>query len=284
MPIELVKNTYAEWTRHSASHRGSRLMFGPEIEFDGSNATSAAQDVASDIIRILADGGFKAEYEGDGSLRNGLEVVVHPMTEEAIKMFGAAAFTSVFEKLANTGYNNNTSRAGGHLHVSRRALGKTLRERAFNVKRLCAWLYNNRLAFQQFSRRNESDMASWHRPYRDGVDASTLDPINDPIMFDNCVRPMEYDKFTAVNLKHGATIEIRTFGAYLNYQNFIARVELMRMIIKALTGWSSQVLEKHTLGTLVEANRKNAPAAYAEYHSTKNGRMVNGVWVKYSIR
>lgn len=284
MPIELVKKTYADWTRHSASHRGSRLMFGPEIEFDGANANTNAQAVANDIIRIFAESGFKAEFESDISLRNGLEIVVHPATEEAIKMFGAAAFTSVFEKLVSAGYNNDTRRAGGHLHISRRAFGKSLRERAFNIKRFVVWLYNNRQAFQNFSRRNESDMAVWHSPYRDGVDETTLDPHADPIMFDHCVRPMEYDKFTAVNLKHSATVEIRTFGAYLNYQNFIARVELMRMIIKALTGWSSQVLEKHTLGSLVEANRKNAPAAYAEYHSTKRGRMVNGIWEEYSLR
>lgn len=284
MPVELVKKTYADWTRHSASHRGSKLMFGPEIEFDGENPNINAQAVAADAVKIFGESGFKAEFEADVSLRNGVEIVVHPMTEEAIKMFGAAAFTSVFEKLVSAGYTNNTRRAGGHLHISRRAFGKSLRERAFNIKRLAVWLYENRQAFQNFSRRNETDMATWFAPYRDGVDPTTLDPLADPITFDACVRVCDWDKFTAINLKHSATVEIRTFGAYLSYQNFIARVELMRMIVKALTGWSSQVLEKHTLGSLVEANRKNAPHAYAEYHSTKQGRMVNGRWENYSIR
>jgi hypothetical protein len=141
-------------------------------------------------------------------------------------------------------------------------------------------LYENRVEFQQFSRRHESDMANWFKPY---LSDNRYNPHTNPVEFQNNIM-LSGDKFKALNNRHEATIEIRTFGAYLNYQNFIARVEAMRIIIKALTGWSSKVLENYTFGQLMEANRKNAPYAYAEYHATKNGRMINGAYRKYDCR
>jgi hypothetical protein len=276
---KIILNT-GDFSKHSVSHRGAKLYFGAEVEFDGRNASADNTTTAENCVAILKHSDIRADYESDMSLRNGLELVIHPLTEEYIKLFGAGALTAVFNTLSDAGYNNDTGRAGGHLHFSRRALGKSKQDRQFNLLRLYAWLYENRVEFQQFSRRHENDMANWYNPY---LTDNRYNPQTQPLEFQGNMM-LSGDKFRALNNRHEHTVEIRTFGAYLNYQNFVARVEAMRIIIKALTGWSSKVLENYTFGQLMEANRKNAPAAYAEYQATKNGKMVNGTWVAYNCR
>jgi len=263
MSLTEVKKTYNGWTRYGVSHRSRRNTIGIEIEYDGRASYDTALETNDDIRNIFNTFGIEHDIESDGSLNNGYEIVVHPITLDHLKMFSGPAFIQVFDVLRQNGWNNSTGRAGGHMSVGRRSFGRSKAEqdeRLYRLHKFC-WIYQNEL--QAFARRPESRYAEWISPiHRFNVNNDETTPYAPTLMSERC------GKFEAIQYTD-TTIQFRFFGAHLSFDQLLARFELIQLLIQTFNGdLPTAVTDKTTLGDLITAARRSKPNAYREYIAT----------------
>jgi hypothetical protein len=258
MSLIEVKKTYGGYTRYGVSHRSRRNTIGIEIEYDGPSSCDA-DETKIEAHRILLEYGIEHVIEYDGSLNNGAEIVVHPITLEHLKMFSGPAFIQLFDLLRLRGWTNASGRAGGHMTVGRRSFGRSKQEQDANLYRLHRFMATNQDAFQAFGRRPESRYAVWvgsRQRYNEIDGVITLDR-------------RACGKFEAIQYREN-TVQFRFFSAHVSFDQLLARYELIQILISTFSGDVPLNVDNLTLSELMERNRRAKPNAYREYIATKD--------------
>lgn len=191
-------------------YNGDDLTFGVELECDGGDSVA---DALADIDRITD----RCYCKHDGSLSDGYEIVTHPGTLAWHKE--RFPWARVCEASVNNGFrSHDTDTCGLHVHVGRDQLGDNSRETAAKMSvityRLKDW-------FVRFSRRGgESRWAQYVKPRFPlrGDDHEFLREYYDLL---------ERDRYLAVNVRNGNTVEVRIFRGTLNPSTVLACLELV---------------------------------------------------------
>ena len=166
------------YTKHYIYGREEKLYFGIELEFDGRNVTRHSDAVARDIMQTLQEAGIKANNTYDGTV-NGREIVLHPCTYSVLES-RSYAFVKIARLLQEANYTNQSGKAGGHIHISRRTLGKSKEAQAQTIDKMIAFFRKHRQGIKKLSRRTSSDSpASRIRVPRPGK-ACTCSPRPSP--------------------------------------------------------------------------------------------------------
>lgn len=240
--MSILTKEMSGYTYHYTSHAQRKLYLGVEIEMDSNNPTRDGDALAYDIQRVLREGGLRSEVEFDGSLRNGKELITHPATLDVYKKL-TPHFLKAFRLMSVANFTDCNSRAGGHIHVSRRVFGKDMETREKNVDRLIAWVYANKDSFKKFAMR-DSQYATYNNTRTN-------------------------DKYVAINTNHRNTIEFRMFSGYKMFNNLIANLELVELLTMTITTGSVRVLENYTFDALLESYKRSHPNAYNQWLSVK---------------
>lgn len=244
---ELITKIDNGYIFSSTSARESKLYYGFELEFDGSyNRTSEnAYAVAREIKSILENVDINSNVVSDGSLDSGLEVVLHPCTYSVIED-RSHAFTKIFRILQSNGYMNDNQKAGGHIHISRRTMGKSKVAQHINTAKIIEFFENHRLGIKKYSRRSSEDFNTWSK------------------ILDNYDYPTEQDmqsrypnrRYQAINLCNKHTLEFRFFNAPTSQLEFLANLQLVKILVKTATSRHKHLTDYTTLGDLIEDNAK----------------------------
>jgi len=155
--------------------------------------------------------------KNDGSLRYGLEVVSHPMSEQYLKIAGGFDhWRSVFNHIKTGGFSCTSGRCGIHVHVSRSAFTRLHLLRAIQI------VYGAPSLFKKIARRDGQEYANYEGSDRDFLErkANTQDGNSNPD-----------GKFCAINTGKSHTIEFRIFAGTDNFRVFRASVETVMALV-----------------------------------------------------
>ena len=202
---------YISADRTTWSPRSAEWFMGIEWELE----TSTPEHDARELQRILGD---RAYYERDCSVR-GFETIFQPHTFEAI--LKSDAIREAFDYARDNLVAN--SHTGLHIHVSRCAFGSTKEEQEDHIAKLVA-LHTDGFAFDSLvklarredlyyceainSRRKDKDEA---KDYVDGYGGHSV----------------------AFNCGNRATVEFRIAQSTTDYDEFIAWVKIVKMLVEA---------------------------------------------------
>ena len=194
----------------SDCYYGTALTFGVELECDGGDSVD---DAVNDIERITD----RCYCKHDGSLTDGFEIVTHPGTLAWHKE--RFPWSEVCEASLTNGFrSHDTDTCGLHVHVGREQLGgrpvETAAKMSLIMYRLKSW-------FVRFSRRKgETRWAEYVRPESPlGEDKLTF--------LRKYYDQLRCDRYRAVNVRNGGTVEIRIFRGTLNPDTVLACLELV---------------------------------------------------------
>lgn len=195
--------------------------FGIELEIDGAGEDEI---FARTLFGILNKDDLCCYGMHDGSLNRGFEIATMPVSYdyfmENIDWEGFA------NKAVAMGYRSHTTDTCGlHIHVSRRAFGDTEDIRDANIMKFLYFVEKFSEEIATFSRRDMSKLRDWARFYSEDF---TFDEKDPKPMYDRAKD--EYSKYRSVNLRHGATVEVRVFRGTLNVCTLKATVQLCKLL------------------------------------------------------
>lgn len=191
------------------------MTFGAEIEVDyGDNKN----DVAKNFRKTIPCG---TDY--DGSLSNGFEVVTQPFSWNWL-LEHKEDFKKAFQYAIDNGWkSHDTSTCGQHIHVSRPKDTRIIDRIAFIME-----TYKDELI--RFSRRNDTHWCRFYSDiYRDCNDRFKKD-LKTIKGLSKMIDGNKYEHRIALNLQHDATLEFRIFRGTLNFETFMANIQLVKNI------------------------------------------------------
>jgi len=188
---------------------------GFELEMEAMNCSiKDGSELANSLF------GNVAYLKHDGSLNNGFEMVTHPMSLEYINT--KFNFAGVKE-LADLGMRSaKTTTCGLHIHVNKGFFNN----RATSMYRFMAMFYGNSEMWQRLAGRSRSSYAQWDLSEQERM-------LNYIKMLKN--RNMGYgayneDRYVAVNLQPGKTVELRFFKGTLRPETLKARIQAIHAV------------------------------------------------------
>ncbi len=193
------------------------LYIGVELEIDEGGEYSENADTLMDI-------GNRNKHhiycKHDGSLNEGFEIVSHPMTLDY--HMHEMNWQAVMNKAVCMDYRSHeTDTCGLHCHVNRSAFGSTEEEQEAVTARIVFFVENHWNELLKFSRRTVDNMNRWASRY--GISENTA------ITYKNA-KDKQMGRYVAVNLTNADTVEFRLFRGTLNYNTFIATLQLVEEI------------------------------------------------------
>ena len=202
--------------------------FGIELECEFIDATNRERKNIVDEIRGINDN--QSFYcVSDGSLSDGVEIVSHPMTFNAIKRFDWNKILKFRGKVQSY----NTSSCGIHVHINRDSMS------ALNQYKFVQFINNQSTFAFYLSQRKVRRINQWSsfksmlgdELKRQLIYQYKQDLDNDrESLYKNVLIG---DKYYATNLRHSKTIEIRIFRGTLNQRSFLKNIEF----IKSVADW-----------------------------------------------
>jgi Putative amidoligase enzyme len=180
-------------------HGEGPVYLGFELELEGPRDFNPGMQIMRERLGSLI------YLHHDGSLRNGLEIVTHPMQYEwAIGNFD----WSTLPALREAGWRAADT-CGLHVHVSREGF-----DGPAHIHKWLKLIYRNAEAMQAIARRMDSRWASFSdRSRRDHLKYAKGDH--------------NADRYQAVNVQNNATFEVRMFASSLNPQQVQAAIGLV---------------------------------------------------------
>lgn len=169
-------------------------FFGIELEIDEGGHSDANARILLDTVNT------DAEYiyiKTDSSLRDGLEIVTHPMTLD----FHLHRFpwVQLLRTAVQLGYRaDDTDTCGLHIHVNRLSLGNTTEKQEATISRIQTFLEAHQDEMRLFSRRKAS---YWMSP-----------------------------NHSMINLQHPDTVEFRLFQGTVQYAALMDSILLVDRI------------------------------------------------------
>ena len=211
---------FNDWTRHYSTDEINNCNYpdfciGFELEVEKFGSTEC-----NDMARAVKEM-FPVICSHDGSLSNGFEIVSHPMSYDYI-MENKDKLINMLEQLKNNNYrSHDTDTCGLHFHVSH-----PQKEEIIDRIILVMETYKDELI--RFSRRTSPQINSWCKFLSDVRDDEP-DTIKSLYYIKN--NKEKNTRYMALNLTNYNTIEFRLFRGTLNFDTFLASVELVNNIV-----------------------------------------------------
>lgn len=215
-PIFKVHNHTDEFSDTSIKE----LLFGVELEIDKG---TDREDCALELLEATPD----IYCKRDGSLCDGIEIVTHPCTlEYHMKDIGWEKLSEIALKYDFRSQEART--CGLHVHVGRRQMGKTLKERKETAAKIVLLADRHWESLVKFSRRTSSQLERWaERPdveYDDVADG-------DISLVDAALATKRNGRYQAINLENASTVEFRLFNGTLKVNTIFATLQLVSRMV-----------------------------------------------------
>lgn len=187
------------------------IGFENEVENSGGYYTNDAVGYITSNLNAICS--------HDGSLRNGFEIVSHPQSFNYI-LENQDKIKNVFEQLQKWGFkSHDTTTCGLHFHVTRP------NEDVIDKIWLVMETYKEELI--KFSRRTIDTQTHWASFLSDrGIN----DKESKSLYFIKKSKG-NFNRYMALNIENANTIEFRIFKGTLNFNTFMASVELVNNIV-----------------------------------------------------
>ena len=219
----LENQTIGEYHSHhyykigEAEPRKNLWHKGIELEIDNGEDR---EELAGELKRIANT--IDAEriyFERDGSLDNGFEIITQPFLigDNSIE------WEKILKKCIDYGFtSHDAGTCGLHLHYDRKFFGRTFSQQTYHIGKIIAFyeiFWNDLL---KASRRTASQYEQWAKRYY----------IDKPEEATEIVKKGNSERYHAVNLTKGVTIEFRLGRGTLNINSFNAWNDLHDCIVK----------------------------------------------------
>jgi hypothetical protein len=201
---------------------------GWELEIDGHDVGIHSESMAAKLKSIVnVEGKFEINSHYDGSLDNGIELVSMPATIGAIKN-SAPQLIKMFEVMTTYRYVNDNNKAGFHVHLAKRSLGKTKTRQDEVTQKIATWMYRNKEDVVKFAGRDTEWAKFTPNPWARQDRYQALNVWT------------KKDRWRNVDI--GKTIEFRIFKGATNYYQFMAYLEFVNLIARVATDLSKDLL------------------------------------------
>lgn len=213
------------YAKKDMEHIADNLFkMGMEIEVENANDTISNNDMAKMIRKRFPH--LKLVFEGDGSLRNGFEIITQPMTMRYI-LEHKDDFKELCKMLSDNGFqSHNGGRCGQHIHFSRVFFSDNDDK---YVGKLLNFFERYKREIYKFSRRESTNWCAW---VSDNARYDTKYYKSSKILCDYAKRNTGHG--VAINLEHSNTIEIRVFRGTLKYETLMANFEFVNALIHTI--------------------------------------------------
>ncbi len=198
---------------------GTHRYMGVELEIDNGDD----RDAVVEELLIHSDGEDLFYLKEDGSLDDGVEIVTHPLTFDChMTKFPWGDVLTVAKE--NGFKSHDAGTCGLHVHIDRRAFGKSLHKQEFNISKLIVLFWKHWDYIMKFSRRRESDL-HWAEPNytHDKFSKAGLDHSKNK------------GRYSAINTENYSTIELRIFRGSLKLETVRATLQLVDLLITIVT-------------------------------------------------
>ena len=194
---------------------GSSIFYGVELEVDkGGEDSENAQ-----ILLNIANKPIERIYiKHDGSLREGFEIVSHPMTLDYHT--NNMNWPEIFDKAIEIDYrSHNTSTCGLHIHINRSAFGIDDVQQEKVIGRLVYFVERHWTELVKLTRRTLDSLNHWAAKY------ATISETTEETY--KKAKDKRLGRYVAVNLENTNTIEFRLFRGTLRYKTFLSTLQLV---------------------------------------------------------
>ncbi|MCD8158153.1 MAG: amidoligase family protein [Clostridiales bacterium] len=239
-------------------------FFGVELEVDRGEDSRQISDTYENrdghVYNVLNIANKKNSEENiyvkcDGSLHRGFEIVSHPMTlDYHIKNM---PWKEVMSYLTEAGYlSHNTDTCGLHIHVNRDSFGYSEKDRIEAMSRLLYFTEKNSEKLFIFSRRTRSQINEWANWYGE---RSRPGDYRELFRFSNG------EKYRTINLTHRETIEFRLYKGTLNYNTFIASLQMTNELCRIAVIYSDDEIVNLSWEDFIKGINHEKNAELMEY-------------------
>lgn len=206
--------------------------YGFELEVDdGSNRNAAA----SEFQDYLGDHCY---FEEDGSLSDdGFEIISAPHTRKAMEEL-YPKFQSAFKELKRRGYrSHDAEHCGLHIHASRALFGNNETERTENIAKMILFYeifwddlvkVSRRRRFN-YCYRMSAEGSSWYSDMSVKSKDITEDDAKKIAKGEDSVHQ---NRYYSINLTNDNTVEFRLMRGTLNFDTFIATLDLTMTLVE----------------------------------------------------
>lgn len=209
---------FSDWQPHYLHSKNEGIMHGFELEVESTN-----DDDARTVKNYMED---FVVMEHDGSLTEGFEIISHPFTTEYFNVVQASDFKGMLEKLDENGCESGESNSGLHIHVSRECLThNTALSEDEVIDNIIMIMESFRNELMKFSRRTSENMDEWSSFI--STNRSDFEMSYKWIKDNKSNR----ERYRALNLTNSKTIEFRIFNGTLDFNTFMAALELVDNIV-----------------------------------------------------
>ena len=214
------------------------LYLGVELEIDRGGEDSGNAEQLLDIGNLREE---RIYCKHDGSLGDGFEIVSHPMS--LLYHRECMNWEDILHTAVSLGYlSHKTTTCGLHIHCSRSFFGSGWREQENSIARIVFFVENHWNELVKFSRRQEAQLDRWASRY--GISENTQ------ITYQK-TKNHSKGRYVAVNLENDDTIEFRLFRGTLNFNTFLATLELVDEICRQALRLSDYETEHQSWGDFV---------------------------------
>ena len=213
--------------------------FGVELEIDGAGEDCDNADEILDIGNMQLENIYRKH---DGSLDDGFEIVTHPMSLDY--HINEMPWLNVLGKAQQLGYlSHQANTCGLHVHVSRKAFGKSEALQDAAIARVLYFIEKNWNEMLKFSRRTQRQLEHWAARYGYKEHPKEL--------LDKAKKGGDRGRYSCVNLENEATIEFRLFRGTLKYNSLIATLQMVDRICDVAISMSDDEVKEMSWCTFV---------------------------------
>lgn len=229
---------------------GPRYL-GVELEIDNGGEC----DTNANLLQMVGNADHDHIYiKHDGSLKDGLEIVTHPMSLGYHRY--EMPWREIIHKALELGYTSHKpGTCGLHVHVNRDSLGDDYQEQENTIARILFLVENFWHELLRFSRRTQKQMDDW---------ASRYGRKDDPKEVLHSAK-RSGDRYTCVNLTPSETIEFRLFRGTLKYNTLIATLQMVERLCDVAFHLTDNEIKSVTWNEFVTGLRNDLTPELIQY-------------------
>lgn len=216
-------HAYENWKIKNSTTDGNYKNIPIGFELEVSRGDDVNSDISNDAVAYMAikKSGNLVVAERDGSINNGFELISHPMTMGYISNRGKDKLSDMFSFIKDIGFEGDDS-CGLHFHVSRESLTTPNRSEEETIDNIILLVETFKREIAKFARRESCHYSHFLTDEYDDVYMTSVKKKK----HEKCG-----DRYCAVNLTNGGTIEFRMFKSTVDFNTFMASIELINNIV-----------------------------------------------------
>lgn len=207
---------------HQLPEEADPLFMGIEIElefrkkFRGRESAAKAQCTVAteltksfgDIFYYKSDGSLR--YEGPDYVRDGIEIVTHPMT---LPYFQHLGFAERLGALSNDFRGYKSTRTGMHVHLPKAAFEDA------HLSRFVLFHYNNKEFIRFIGQRRENRYSAFGKYNKAHIQKKAGNKEG-----------LQHEKYEAININHKQTVEMRYFKSNLAPNRIVKNLQFLHAL------------------------------------------------------